>query len=271
MKISVIVPLYYGKKYIQNIINMMQNNQEQCQNIADLELIFVNDSPQEMISESEWKFQKNFDVKLICNQMNQGIHYSRVRGLSYATGQYIMFFDQDDIIGDNYFISQLKHMNTKCDVVVANGVAQYATYNKLLYRYAFMQWTVKHIWFYTKFGCRIISPGQCLIRRDAIPEIWKRRILHINGADDYFLWLIMLSNKCKFAINRNKLYTHIYTTINTSIDESKMNQSVLEMLEIAGENLSRKDRKRIRNGINQRKGITQRIIHIVESMNRSGK
>ena len=268
MKISVIVPLYYGKKYIQNIVNMMRRNQEKCIDVADLELILVNDSPDEKISEDEWKGQKDFDIKLVSNQKNQGIHYSRVYGLSYATGQYIMFFDQDDIIADDYFVSQLKHMSKKCDVVVANGSAQYATYSKCLYRFAFMQWTVKHIWFYAKFDCRIISPGQCLIRKDSIPEIWKKNILKINGADDYFLWLLLLTRKCKFDINREKIYIHVYTTVNTSNDENKMKQSVIEMLSLVGKSISIKNQKRIGARISRRNGIIDSITKIVENMNR---
>lgn len=265
MKISVIVPLYYGKKYIQSIVNMMQRNQEKCIDVADLELIFVNDSPDEKISENEWKGQKNFDIKLVSNQKNQGIHYSRVYGLSYATGQYIMFFDQDDIIADDYFVSQLKHISKKCDVVVANGSTQYATYSKCLYRFAFMQWTVKHIWFYAKFDCRIISPGQCLIKSDSIPTAWKENILESNGADDYFLWLILLSSGAKFEINRKKLYTHVYTSINASLDNDKMKQSVKEVLD-KQQGIPRKYCFMIERRI--MKGKKRGIVRMMERLNR---
>lgn len=230
MTVSVIVPLYHGKKYIEDIIKMMEINISTTQLKYKLELIFVNDLPEEDIDLKDYKFSENLNIVLIYNQHNQGIHYSRVEGLRRASGKYVMFFDQDDRISDHYFESQLKNIWDH-DVIVSNGIAQYADYEKLLYRYWFMQWTVKHIWFYARFDCRIISPGQCLIKKDSIPEIWKEKILVNNGADDYFLWLLMLSQKCKFGINRDKIYTHIYTANNASLDIEKMRMSVEEVLQ----------------------------------------
>ena len=42
---------------------------------------------------------------------------------------------------------------------------------------------------YLKVGTQIISPGQCLIKKKAIPEFWKTNLVRVNGADDYYLWL----------------------------------------------------------------------------------
>lgn len=230
MFISVIVPIYYGKKYISDIFEMMKENLHYSTLHFELELIFINDSPDEDIREEELAVYKGIHLVLIINEENKGIHYSRLRGLEAARGKYILFLDQDDRIENNYFESQLRHIGN-ADVVVANGIAQYPAYEKFLYRYAFMQWTIKHIWFYVKFSTRIISPGQCLIRRDSIPRVWKENIIRHNGADDYFLWLVMLSKNCRFAINRDRLYTHVYTALNTSADSQKMQASVREVLQ----------------------------------------
>ncbi len=232
MLISVIIPIFHGKKYISEIIKMLERNIINADIDLEIEPIFINDSPDEAIYEDELKISKAVTPILLINEENRGIHYSRVRGLNESRGEYILFLDQDDEIEDNYFDSQLKHIG-KSDVAVANGVVQYPTYNKLLYRYWFMQWTVKYIWFYAKFDSRIISPGQCLIKRDSIPVVWKERILKANGADDYFLWLMMLTLGQKFAINREKLYTHVYTSANASDDLEKMRESVKELVQNA--------------------------------------
>lgn len=208
MKISVIVPLYYGKKYIEAILDMMQRNLKIAKSSYELEIILVNDAPDETIELKDISDRAPIEVKLIFNDKNRGIHFSRVEGLKHATGKYVMFFDQDDEIADNYFESQLSHIG-KGDVVVANGVAKYKDYDKLLYRYSVMQWTVKHSWFYAQFDCRIISPGQCLIRIDSVPQVWKEKILINNGADDYFLWLVMLKNKIVFKLTET-FCIHIY-------------------------------------------------------------
>lgn len=266
IKISVIVPLYRGKKYIPAIVDMLQKNLEKNREVIDLELILVNDFPDETIQNTSWKTKKEIDIKLICNQKNQGIHYSRICGLEQASGEYVLFLDQDDKIADNYFISQLGNIGEN-DVVVANGFAEYAEYDKLLYRFGFMQQTVKYIWFYTKFDCRIISPGQCLIKREVIPDIWKTRVMKKNGADDYFLWLILLSRKCKFAINREKLYRHIYTSVNFSSEKEKMVQSVREMLDISEGCVSTRNRERIMKRIEKKNDFVSVITLIIEKLN----
>ena len=229
-KITVIVPLYYGKKYLDKILKMVQRNQEQVRNEADIELILINDSPAESVSMEDILGSYAFDIQILCNEDNRGIHYSRVKGLEKANGEFVTFLDQDDAIADNFFLSQLRCMKETDDIIVANGIAEYVSHKKLLYRYWFMQWTVKHIWFYAKFDCRIISPGQCLIRKSSIPEIWTKKIMTKNGADDYFLWLVMHSQGKRFGINREILYTHRYTSENLSEDKNKMNQSVGELL-----------------------------------------
>lgn len=268
--ISVITPLYNGKKYIPDIIGMLRQNLKMCNIKLDIELILINDSPDETISKDDDVLHvEEFKVVLLTNTENMGIHYSRVRGLKHAVGQYIVFFDQDDRIEDNYFCSQIKHIRN-ADVVVANGIAQCPNYEKILYRYQIMQWTVKHLWFYAKFNCRIISPGQCLIKRDSIPSIWKENILRNNGADDYFLWLVMLSHKKQFAINRKRVYTHVYTAVNVSGNSKTMHNSVEEMLFIIKSVLRKRYIRIIENRSRNagRQCFLSVMVQLVERINR---
>ena len=58
----------------------------------------------------------------------------------------------------------------------------------------------------------IVSPGHCLIKKTSIPEYWTKHVMSVNSADDYFLWLLMIENKCQFNVNYDVLYTHKYTT-----------------------------------------------------------
>lgn len=269
--ISVIVPIFHGKKYIPEIITMLERNLLCKVTDFEIELIFVNDSPNEVIHEDKLLSNSIVKLLLIVNKENKGIHYSRIQGLKKAKGEYVLFLDQDDKITDDFFESQLRHIGKK-DIVVANGTAQYPSYEKLLYRYRIMQWTVKHIWFYIQFDNRIISPGQCLIRRTSIPTLWTTQILQQNGADDYFLWLVMLSLKKHFEINREILYTHKYTSANASENKEEMRSSVQEMLTIIETlpecNVAKNIRKRIQRANSKRK--YKLFISIIESINMKG-
>lgn len=271
MKISVVIPLYGGKKYLPKITNMLLQNLKEGNGDFEIELILINDFPEEQISYDDVGHTIGIHVLLLTNQENKGIHYSRIRGLSRASGEYIHFFDQDDKIADDFYKSQIQRIRKKDDVIVANGIAEYESYSKLLYRYRFMQWTVKSVWFYTIFDCRIISPGQCLIKRSSIPNLWMENILKQNGADDYFLWLVMLSQGKKFGINRKLLYTHKYTSANASQDKETMRRSVEETLSLIESTLGNRKVKMIRKRIreNNTKTISRTLVSLVESINRT--
>ena len=85
---------------------------------------------------------------------------------------------------------------------------------------------------YAYLDNRIISPGQCVIKKTVIPEFWMRNALKNNGADDLLLWLLILSTNKDVAINPLKLYTHVNTDSNTSLDVDKMLSSVDEMVKL---------------------------------------
>lgn len=230
MIISIIVPLYKGKKYINNILDMVRTASSSVD--AEIEIIFINDYPLETINCDEYNFNNFRIVKVLSNPINKGIHYSRIKGLKESSGDYIVFLDQDDIINENYFETQLKRAKNNVDIVVGNGIVQYPDYNKYLYKYYIMQWTVKYLWFYCKFDNRIISPGQCLIKRSSIPEAWINNVMKNNGSDDALLWWLMLYGKKRFAINRQNIYTHVNTGFNYSSDIDKMMLSIEEAVNI---------------------------------------
>ena len=52
-----------------------------------------------------------------------------------------------------------------------------------------------------------------------------------NGADDLFLWILLLEKSYKFAINKEALYIHKYTGENLSESEEKMTISSLEIVD----------------------------------------
>lgn len=237
MIVSIVVPIYKGEKYIPGIIELCKNNLKKLNIDTEIELILVNDFPQtdinEYIPDRQKKYCNNrLTVKCINNMFNRGIHASRIVGIEEAAGEYVLMLDQDDKITDNYIVSQLSRIDN-ADMIVANGITELPAGNRHLYKYAIMQYTVKSIWFNSVFNCRITSPGQCLIKKSSIPSEWRENIIKTNGADDYLLWLMMLSKKRKIEINREPLYIHCYTSENTSLDAVKMNQSVREAVSIA--------------------------------------
>ncbi len=230
MKISVITPFYKGNEYMESLLDSIFKNQTAVGKMnIELELILVNDSPDCRL---ETGSSKDADfIKIITNENNQGIHQSRVNGLNAASGDYILFLDQDDILKDDgLFILAKLAKDTDCDVAVGNALLEQKDSSAVWYRTDYHLQQVSNIDIYTKVGIQIISPGQCLIKKEAIPKAWTENICKKNGADDYYLWLLMLSKKRSFMVTDKVTYVHKYTGENLSADTTVTDASTYEFI-----------------------------------------
>ncbi len=224
MILSIIVPMYHGKKYLHSILDQI----EACTKIIDedvsVELILYNDSPDEKILMPTKKYM--FSITIINADFNSGIHGARVQGLKHAVGEYVLFLDQDDKIAPAYLNKQLECIG-HADAVVCRAI-----HNKRFH------YTDTHIFekvitkdFMLRNWCPIVSPGQVLIKKEAIPALWTSNILKHNGADDYFLWLLMAAYNKRFALNQEVLFEHVMTGFNVSDDTNNMMDSESEMIQ----------------------------------------
>lgn len=225
--VSIITPIYKGARYISNLLEMLQKNYEAVNKelTCTIEFIIVNDYPQEKIVLDKTKV-KNIMIRVLQLPSNKGIHWARVLGIKQSIGDYILLLDQDDIIAGNYILSQLKAIG-KADAVVCNGKNGRFQY---IYKDINSQKSALTDEMYFLKGCQIVSPGQVLIKKNAIPEEWLRHIMKKNGADDFFLWILMLKNGLAFTMNLEKIYLHQIHLHNTSADLRGMSDSLQEML-----------------------------------------
>lgn len=238
--ISVIVPLYKGYKYIADLIDQM----EKCAEISrdcKIELIFSNDDPQHLIPENI--VSEKIAVKTVNTDMNNGIHRARIKGFLHSCGDYVLFLDQDDKVTPEYFHSQLKEIGSS-DAVVCNALSggrlKYNT-DRPLYKTIRRESMINE-------GNMILSPGQVLLRRDAIPKSWIEETIKNNGADDWFLWLCMHSEGKRFAVNSEVLFIREVHYHNASLDSTRMSMSEQEVVKIIEENhlLQAEERNRLR-------------------------
>lgn len=232
MKISVITPFYEGADYMQDYMNCMDANREGLNKMGhDLEVILVNDSPWKKLETTENSFSY---IKVITNEKNQGIHYSRVAGLKESTGDYIMFLDQDDLLESDALIKMATALvKSDRDIIIANASLQQADGSYLKWYRTDKHWDlVWNLKTYLTVGIQIISPGQCLIRKTAIPQFWCDNIVRINGADDYYLWLLMMAEKKSACYLKESEYIHKYTGSNISADTSATDASVYDFIDL---------------------------------------
>lgn len=115
-KVSIIVPVYGVEKYIRQCLNSLL-----AQRYTPLEIIVIDDgSPDKCPEICDEYAQKNSNIILL-HQANRGVGYSRNRGISIASGDYICFVDPDDWIEPN-MISAMANaaIEQNADIVICD-------------------------------------------------------------------------------------------------------------------------------------------------------
>ena len=222
--ISVIIPFYYGNEYIARALQSIKKVSDVIADSADIEVIIINDSPEieVMLPDIE------LNCTVIKNDTNSGIQRSRVNGLKIAKGQYIQFLDQDDELLTDGYGAQLENMKS-ADISVGNGFYSMKEKKHRIYNsYASMEYLIQ-LERLLEIRNLIPSPGECLIKKAAIPMVWINNNLSVDGADDWMLWISMFKQGSGFALNPLMVYRHNDANgANCSANLDKMRESALE-------------------------------------------
>lgn len=114
-KISVILPLYNGMKFINESIQSIQN-----QSYLDWELIIVNDhGSNDGCADIVIQYSKTDSrIRLIQNEKRLGLADSLNVGISAATGEYIARVDVDDPSYPERFAKQVEYLDNHPDVAL---------------------------------------------------------------------------------------------------------------------------------------------------------
>lgn len=108
--VSVIIPVFNSEKYLLKTINSILN-----QTFSNLELIIIDDGSTDNSVNIINSFKDN-RIRLIKNERNLGISYSRNRGLLESQGDYIAMCDSDDISLNTRIEEQIKIMKNDSSI-----------------------------------------------------------------------------------------------------------------------------------------------------------
>ena len=117
--LSIIIPIFNGEKYINNIINsIIQLNQDI---LSSLQIILVNDGSIDNSYNICLLLSKNYPFIECHTKSNGGIAAARNYALKYAQGKYLTFCDQDDFLMKSYksFINKIEETNA--DMIIADS------------------------------------------------------------------------------------------------------------------------------------------------------
>lgn len=111
---SIIVPIFNGAGFIESAVTQLS-----LQEYKNFELILVNDGSTDDTLSIAKELQSRFDWLHVISHNNCGPGYSRNRGLDFATGEYVLFLDIDDIYSTSLLSEIFKYTaNKKYDIIV---------------------------------------------------------------------------------------------------------------------------------------------------------
>lgn len=115
-KVSVIIPIYNTAFYLPRCIESIIN-----QTYQNIEIILVDDGSTDNSAEICKKYAMKDSRIILIRQENRGNNAARKAGLKASTGEYVMFVDSDDWVG-NDLITLLYLQAAECnvDLVISN-------------------------------------------------------------------------------------------------------------------------------------------------------
>ena len=127
--VSVVIPVYNVERYLRESLLSVMN-----QDYKELEIIVVNDgSTDSSLEILEYLALKDSRVKIF-SKTNGGLASARNYGLQHSSGDFILFFDSDDLLVSNAISTLMKCALEKSADIVAFGFEKFYDNTKIVNR-----------------------------------------------------------------------------------------------------------------------------------------
>lgn len=173
--VSIIIPVYKGERYIVKCLESITR-----QSYPNIEILIIDDeSPDNSIKLIKEYAQKTEIPILIVSQKNKGQGAARNTGIDNASGEYLMFVDQDDTL-EPKIVSKLLIRSVKSGAdIVSCGYRRVTAEGRIKHEVQLKR---------TKWSkYKIIAPWAKLYRTEFIKNNQIRFLPVLLGEDIYFM------------------------------------------------------------------------------------
>lgn len=187
-KVSIISCFYNEEKYLAKAIDSVL-----AQTYKNFELILVNDGSTDK-SDEIVKSYHDERIKYIAYKNNRYQAYARNQGLEIATGDYIGFFDCDDIMRPDKMEKQVKYLNEHADItLISGGFSNIDAKGEVCESFVVPQYfNDEEIKAFMLYGNCIAFAGAAMFRREMIDKHHIRFDETNRSSEDYRLFIDML-------------------------------------------------------------------------------
>lgn len=209
-KISVIVPVYNGEKYIKTCLYGLLT-----QTIKDIEVIVVNDGSVDSSSEIAHVIASRDKRIKVIDKKNEGVSIARNMALRIALGEWIAFSDVDDCyypdgLANLYNIACQSH----CRIIMGN-TNRIDKNGVISQRYSFR----KHGHIYNTFPIGSLEMWGDLFHKSLFNSESYQFHDGLAYLEDRYLMIKLLSREGKYAVCSTPVYAHVKN--DDSVLESK--------------------------------------------------
>lgn len=190
-KISIIVPVYKGEKYIAKNLRLMKENISK--HFSNYEIIAVVDG---MIDNSMDEAKKVHGIKVIGYKKNQGKGYALKYGFKHSTGEYVTFVDSDMDIDPDQLKNFIPYMTT-ADIVIGSKRHPFSKLDYPLSRRILSRGFQLFSWIVLGLNIRDTQSGLKLIKREVLDIIMPLLLVKRYAFD---VEMLFLANKHGFRI-----------------------------------------------------------------------
>ncbi|AZB31071.1 glycosyltransferase family 2 protein [Chryseobacterium balustinum] len=209
-KISVIMPVYNGEKYLKEAIDSILK-----QTFANFELLLINDGSTDLTEAIIGSYDDE-RIVYIKNEKNLGLIKTLNKGLDLAKGEFIARMDQDDISHSERFEKQLIIFEKNTEIGVCGTLfTPFNNSNNKEYN------TIEHPELHKSIKIQllalcIVGHPTIMMRKNAVGNF--RYDESFQAAEDYELWTRLVTSTQFYNIQESLLQYRIHDT----------NMSVLE-------------------------------------------
>ena len=111
--VSIIVPVYNAERFLRETLDSLLG-----QSCSDFELILVNDGSTDGSAAILEEYRLRDGRVRVLTTENHGAYYARNTGLELARGEYVLFFDSDDILLPNALEQMMAAFEDGIDLVM---------------------------------------------------------------------------------------------------------------------------------------------------------
>ena len=180
MKVSVLMPVFNGEKYLTEAIESILK-----QTFADFELLIINDCSTDR-TENLVLSQTDKRIRLVRNDQNLGLAASLNKGMALAKGEYVARMDCDDFSLPERLAEQVAFLDQNPEIhICGTWVQAFGENGETVWEYPT---DPDHISCQMLFNCCVAHPS-IMIRKQAWHELGLAYDPAFRYGEDYELWL----------------------------------------------------------------------------------